>query len=58
MAAVEFARDKILEINEDDFEEWFRAKTHKHPQLFVSRKKEETDIEMRLKDINQKKIAF
>lgn len=57
MSAVEFAREKILEIAEQDFEDWFRAKTHKHPQLFVSRKKEETETEIRLKDIN-KKIEF
>jgi len=41
MSAIEFCRDRILEINEDDFDDWFRAKTQKRPELFVSRKRED-----------------
>lgn len=41
MSAIEFCRNRILEINEDDFEDWFRSKTVKNPELFVSRKKDD-----------------
>ncbi|RMZ93454.1 coiled-coil domain-containing 60-like, partial [Brachionus plicatilis] len=34
MSAVEFCRDKILEIQVDEFEKWFKST---HPDYFVSR---------------------
>jgi len=43
MSAIEFCRDRILEIGEDDFEDWFRAKTQKYPELFVARRKKSED---------------
>ena len=43
MSAIEFCRDRILEIGEDDFEDWFRAKTQKYPELFVARRKTSED---------------
>lgn len=52
MSSIEFCRDRILEINEDDFEDWFRAKTQKRPELFVSRKKEDK-MQTQIKNINK-----
>ncbi len=34
MSAVEFCRERILEIQVDDFESWFQTK---HPEYFISR---------------------
>ncbi len=55
MSAVEFCREKILEISEDDFEDWFRAKTQKKPELFVSRKR---DVDLLAGITVNKKVEF
>ena len=34
MSAVEFCRERILEISVEDFEEWFKTR---HPDAFVAR---------------------
>jgi hypothetical protein len=34
MSAVEFCRERILEISVEDFEEWFKTR---HPDSFVPR---------------------
>ena len=39
MSAVEFCREKIIEIPLEEFEEWFKEK---HPDAFIARETPET----------------